>query len=62
MDPISKDAFSRDFHRFVLQDLTAVPPPTKEPIKKFEIQPKKKSEKSKKDTDKKKRSGDSEET
>ena len=42
MDPL----FSYDFHRFVLQDLTRVPPPPKaEPVKKFELYPKK-SEKS----------------
>lgn len=48
MDPI----FNYDFHRFVLQDLNAVPPPPTEPIKKFELKPAKKSEKSKKDQDK----------
>lgn len=48
MDPI----FSYDFHRFVLQDLNAVPPPATEPVKKFELKPAKKSEKSKKDEDK----------
>lgn len=54
MDPISREIFSYDFHRFVLQDLNPVPPLGAEPVKKFELQPAKKSEKSKKDQDKEK--------
>ena len=54
MDPI----FSYDFHRFVLQDLANAPPPPKvEPVKKFELYPKKseKSQKSKKESNKKRK-------
>ncbi|MCE5318576.1 MAG: hypothetical protein LLG04_14590 [Parachlamydia sp.] len=55
MDPISREIFSYDFHRFVLQDATPIPPSGAEPVKKFEVKPAKKSEKSKKDQYKEKR-------
>lgn len=48
MDPI----FTQDFHRYVLQDLTQVPPlPRGEPVQKFEpkVKNSEKGEKSKKE-------------
>lgn len=56
MDPISKEIFTYDYRRFVTQDLAAVPPlPKTEATKKFELYPKKKSEKAKKDPEKKRK-------
>lgn len=52
MDPVSKEIFSYDFHRFVTQDLNAVPPLPAAPVKKFEVKPAKKTDKPKKDQDK----------
>lgn len=54
MDP-TKGVFSWDYHRYVLQDLTAQPLPPRHPTKKFEINNKLKSEKTKKDQEKKKK-------
>jgi len=53
MDPISKEIFSYDFHRYVLQDLVRITPPEIPEIKPFHLNSPEKAKKAKKDMDKK---------
>ena len=52
MDPISKEIFSYDFHRFVTQDLVRITPPEIQEIKPFNLKPPEKAKKAKKDAEK----------